>query len=76
MEKCRNNKIPHSIKLHVCVSAVSSGGDSAFSYFQSGRVRVRACQSKSKNINKSALTERPVILANVHVSETVDHVRA
>lgn len=62
----------------MCVSAVSSGGDSAFSYFQSGRVCacVLAASSKSKNINESALTERPVILANLRVGKTVDRIRA
>jgi len=62
----------------MCVSAVSSGGDSAFSYFQSGETCARACllSSKSKNINESALTERPVILANLRVGKTVDHVLA
>lgn len=62
----------------MCASAVSSGGDSAFSYFQSGAVCARAClpSSKSKNINESALTERSVILANLRVGKTVDYVRA
>lgn len=41
----------------MCVSAVSSGGDLAFSYFQSGRVRVRACRRPRAKILTRVLSQ-------------------